>query len=205
MYNGMVKHVRLFVDEGRIVTTHGDFIEHSSREFFQNRIDVVRKAEAPLVAKIHQERLVKYPDLLKETIASFDHVILVERRDLFNQLLSQAISIHLNWYIPGQRMEEHKVALAANPILIDVAHWRHRIEEYQQNRNIDLGNPHHVFVEDLFAANAQKFCQLVGLPVKPFNLQKNTIEFGDKAKFVMNFTQLKEIFDEANLNHGTAR
>ena len=195
MYNGIVKHKRLTVENGIIIPTD-EPIDHTTEDFFRNRIDVVREAQGSLAVKIHQERLVKYPELLKETISVFDHIVIVERKDLFNQLLSQAISIRSNLYIPGQEMMVLKHKFRMNPISIDTAHWISLIEDYKKNNAIDFGVEFpRVYAEDLFNATSKEFCAALNLPPKEFAMNKNTVEFGSKEKFVTNYAELKEIFN----------
>jgi hypothetical protein len=196
IFYGEDKHKLLAIEDGKITPTEIPVI-HTSKEFFKNRIDMIRRTPGTLVVKCHQEKIYQYPELMKELIEQFDHVILVERRDVFNQLLSEALAIKFTAYVPGAKLNKRKMMLRANPTSIDIDWWSMMINDYKEFRKIDFGiDLTRVQVEDLFNADDEEFCKLLNLPTKKFTMFRNTEEFGNKSKFVENYDELQAVFNE---------
>lgn len=165
-------------------------------EFYENRIRIISQTKGTLVVKCHYTRLYERPDLIERMSELFDRVILIHRRDLFDHLLSYALSSIVNSWAPGEIQESVKIKTIAKPIVCDPFHWITMIEDFKKFQSIEFKDVKEVFVEDLYDSSNYEFCRLLNLPLKEFGLENDTKEFGvDKNKMIKNLDTLRTIFN----------
>jgi hypothetical protein len=190
-FGGVFYPFELYTDGNKAKATSVKI--HSPTAFIQNCIDVFKQIEGPLVVKLHYASLVNNPELTKELLAEFDHVIVLHRRDLFGQLLSNVISERTNSWAKNDTQEELK---SKESFAINLNTWFKKIDHYKSTLQINFGDAVNVYCEDLFDATNEQFCKLVNLPFRPFTSNLDTIEFGSsKESMVTNAAQLKSILE----------
>lgn len=193
-FGGEYYPFELYVEDNEIKIS--DKKIHAPLEFFKNRVETFRRYQGPLVCKVHYESLADNAPLAQALIDQFDHVVVIHRKNEFEQLLSNEIS-----KVTGSWEKDHRQAEAKTmpPFAVDLNSWFKKIADLKKNKAIDFGpRAVHAYCEDLFEANTEEFCRQLNLPIKDFDMNSDTREFGeDKFKMVTNIDKLRMIFESS--------
>lgn len=177
--------------------------------FFNNRFNVISSCTKPIIIKHHYRgdwRGDNYSRLLK-MIEVFDKIIILKRKNVFEQLLSAELAEILNSWHASQRQAKLIAEAKINKLNIDEEKWVQHLQAFNKTNDLQLGPAIHVTFEDALTWDCATFCQQLGLPTKDFLLNKQEIEFGNnKLAIVKNLAKICQLFAEhcpSHLNHMT--
>lgn len=192
-YDGL-RNMRIKLIDNQFVSTGEPLTDFM--ELVENRIECIEQYKGNGIFKIHHSEFIDRPDLIDKLIATCDHVILLKRKNEFEQLLSHALAEYHNAWHQNAKLNDK---LTNEPIHIDPLKFIHKIKLLKKcNDYIPPDNVTILNSEDICNAETrEEICQLLNLPVKRFYQIPNTIEFGqNKFDMISNIDELTKLFNE---------
>jgi hypothetical protein len=132
----------------------------------------------------------------------FDHIIILKRRNYFDQLLSAVLSERSNiWSSLDNNQRKFIQESIETPIEIDEEEWTSFVIKMLKIQHAQCQGATIVYAEDIIKSESSKeFCIACNLPIRNFNLvSMNDVELGvNKYSMISNVEILRDIFDRIN-------
>lgn len=176
-----------------------DVVPHKEyAKVFGERIPVIESLQGNCCVKVHYFR--GFPPELLEFGMHFDHIIILKRRDTFQQLLSFVLSIYSDKWTVSDSQKKFIETSTNRQIRINEHDWRKIVKQFLSFKNVNNDRATVVYFEDLIKiTDPSEYARALGLtPVRGFKLDPNDwVEFGNsKPDVIGNIDRLKDIYDE---------
>ena len=166
------------------------------QDFFNNRIQTVKNVTVDSCFKLHHY-IVPNNILLSDNFLSiFDNIFHIQRRNIFELLLSNSISSHTGSWSKDDFQDTLIDNLTKNKIKINVDNFRSLILRLNRSNSLSLKNEKIIFTEDIVKCRtSEEFCKLLELNFRDFEVIHKP-EFGNnKMNMIQNLHQLQSCFD----------
>ena len=168
---------------------------------FSDRIPLMKSLKGDCCVKVHYFR--GFTNELLEFSTYFDHIIILKRRDTFQQLLSFMLSVYSGSWQATDVQKEFIEKTSAKQIRINEHDWSKVVRQFISFKHISDDRATTVYFEDLIhIKNPEHYAQALGLPkLDGFELDTNNwVEFGEsKDAVITNIPRLQQIYNDIAL------